>query len=107
MTPNQDLLAELELTMVPSPRTHLDPRMYVPREELETAFRARSFWCSLQQQTVEVEFETKSTLGFSRLVGVRRCSAFDEPENVACSRHCLDSRFRRQWPFALPVADRR
>jgi hypothetical protein len=74
MTSNQDLLAELELTMVPSPRTHPDPRMYVPPEELETAFRSRSFWCSLQQQTVEVEFETKSTLGFSRLVGVRRCS---------------------------------
>ena len=108
----QDLLAELELRMVPSLRTRPEPGMYVPADELPEAARRgrscrRSFWCAIKQQGVDVEFETKSCLGFPRLVGVRRCSAFDEPEDVACGRHCLDSEFRRRWPFALPTADRR
>jgi hypothetical protein len=56
---------------------------------------------------VDVEFTTRAFLGFPRLVGVNRCSAFAEPDDVACGRHCLDSDFRRQWPPALPVVDRR
>ena len=54
-----------------------------------------------------MEFETKRFLGVPRLAGVRRCSVFDEPGSVACGRHCLDSEYRRQWPFALPVFARR
>jgi hypothetical protein len=112
MSLHRDLLAELELTMVPSLRIRPAPGMYAPASELaEAAIRSgpcrRSFWCSLKKQEVEVEFETKPFLGFPRLVAVNRCSVFDEPEKVACGRHCLDSKFRRQWPFALPTADHR
>ena len=112
MSLHHDLLAELELTMVPSLRTRPAPGMYVPASELtEAAVRSgscrRSFWCSLKKQEVEVEFETKPFLGFPRLVAVMRCSVFDEPEKVACGRPCLDSKFRRQWPFALPTAGHR
>ena len=112
MSAHQDLLAELELTMVPSLRNRPEPGMYVPAGERPDAVARggscrRSFWCSLKKQEVEVDFETKRFLGFPRLVGVRCCSVFDEPENVACGRHCLDLKFRRQWPFALPTAGRR
>ena len=112
MSLHHDLLAELELTMVPSLRIRPAPGMYVPASELaEGVVRSgscrRSFWCSLKKHEVGVEFETKPFLGFPRLAGVKRCSAFDEPEEVVCGRHCLDSKFRRQWPFALPTADHR
>jgi hypothetical protein len=112
MSPYRDLLAEVELTMVPSLRFRPEPAMYVPADqEPETALRggrcSRSFWCSLKERVVDVEFATKSIVGFPRLVGIRRCSAFDEPADVACGRHCLDSEFRRRWPFALPTAGRR
>jgi hypothetical protein len=66
--------------------------------------RRSHFWCALMEQEVEVEFEMQRLLGFSTPVGVRRCSAFDPPEAVACRRRCLDHQFRRQWPPALPVA---
>lgn len=104
----RDVMAEIELTMVPSHRTPLTPGMYVPASEPAEASRGgstcRTFWCALKDQGVEVEFRTKRSLGFPRLVSVKRCSAFDEPDRVACDRRCLDSKFRRQWPFALPVA---
>ena len=110
MSPYRDLLAEVELTMVPSERFRPEPAMYMSADE-EAASRAttcgRSFWCSLKNQVADVEFQTKSILGFPRLVGVKRCSAFCEPTDVACGRHCLDSEFRRRWPFSLPTADRR
>jgi hypothetical protein len=109
---HRDLLAELELTMVPSLRIRPAPGMCVPAGEGAEAATPcgssrRSFWCALKKQGVEVEFETKRVFGFPRLAGVKRCSVFDEPEDVACGRHCLDSKFRRQWPFALPTADHR
>ena len=112
MSLHRDLLAEIELTMVPSLRIPPEPGAYVASGELpEVAARSgscrRSFWCSLQKQEVEVEFQTKALLGFPRKVGVKRCSIFDEPEKVACGRHCLDSKFRGQWPPALPTASRR
>ena len=110
MSLHRDLLAELELTMVPSLQIHPSPRMCVPASELPQAASGswrRRVWCSLKKQEVEVEFETKTFLGFPRMVGVNRCSAFDEPDHLACGRHCLDSEFRRRWPSALPVADRR
>lgn len=110
MSLHNDLLAELELTMVPSLRIRPEPGMYVPASERPEAAsrsgsRRRSFWCALKEEGVEVEFETKTFLGFPRLVGVKRCSVFGDPEQVACGRHCLDSKFRRQWPPALPIAD--
>ena len=111
MSMHRDLLAELELTMVPSLQIRPEPGMCVPASELPKAASAgvwrRRVWCSLKKQEVEVEFETKTFLGFPRMVGVNRCSAFDEPDHLACGRHCLDSEFRRRWPPALPVADRR
>ena len=112
MSPNHDLMAEVEVTMVPSLRSRPAPAMYTPVSELTGAATrcrssSRTFWCAAKDQEVEVEFETKRFLGFPRLAGVKRCSAFCEPESVACGRHCLDSKFRRQWPFALPVADGR
>ena len=112
MSLHRDLLAEIELTMVPSLGIRAAPGMCAPVGELtEAAVRSgscrRTFWCSLKKQEVEVEFETKPFLGFPRLVGVKRCSVFCEPDQVACGRHCLDSKFRRQWPFALPTAGHR
>jgi len=112
MSLHRDLLAELELTMVPSLRIRPAPGMYAPASELvEAAVRSgscrRSFWCSLKKQEVEVEFETKPFLGFPRFVSVKRCSVFDEPGKVVCGRHCLDSKFRRQRPVALPTTDHR
>ncbi len=112
MSLHHDFLAELELTMVPSLRPRPAPDMYVPAGERAegaagSASSRRSFWCALKEQGVEVEFETRRLLGFTRLVGVKRCSAFGEPERVACGRRCLDSKFRRQWPFALPTAGHR
>ena len=108
---HRDLLAEIELTMVPSLQKRPDLDLYVPSIEPSDDFRSRSrrrrFWCALKEQDVEVEFETKACFGFSRTVGVKRCSAFEEPDKVECGRHCLDSRFRHQWPYALPVADHR
>ena len=112
MSLQHDLLAELELPMVPSLRIRPAPGLYVPaRERAEAATRSgpccRRFWCGIEKQEVEVEFETKRFLGFPRLVGVKRCSAFDEPEKVTCGRRCLDSTFRRQRVFALFTVDRR
>ncbi len=112
MSTQRDLLAELELTMVPSVKIRPELGLYVAASELpqaasRTGSWRRRVWCSLKKQEVEVEFQTKSFLGFPRLVGVNRCSAFDEPDHLACGRHCLDSEFRRRWPPALPVADRR
>jgi hypothetical protein len=110
MSLHHDLLAELELTMVPSLRIRPAPGMYAPASEpaaIRSGSCRRNFWRSLKEQEVEVEFETKPFLGFPRLVGVKRCSVFCEPDQVACGRHCLDSKFRRQWPFALPTADHR
>ena len=112
MSMHRDLLAELELTMVPSLKIRPEPGLYVAASEpltgaSGTGSSRRRVWCSLKKQDVEVEFETKGFLGFPRFVGVNRCSAFDKPEDVACGRHCLDSDFRRRWPPALPVIDRR
>ena len=112
MNPFRDLLAELEVTMVPSLRRPQEPSAQgplggFPDIPAEGGSRRRHFWCSLKKQEVEVEFETRSHLGLPRIVGVRRCTAFDRPQDVACGRHCLDSKFRGQWPSALPVIDRR
>ena len=98
--------------MVPVLTIRPDPGLYVPASErLEAAARSRScrraFWCALKDQTVEVEFAAKTFLGFPRPISVTACSAFEEPHAVACGRHCLDSKFRRQWPPALPIADPR
>ena len=112
MSLHRDLLAELELTMVPSMSIRPVPGMDAHASELaEAAIRSescrRSFWCSLKKQEVEVEFETKGFLAFPRLVGVTRCSVFGKPKKVTCGRNCLDSKFRRQRPFALPTVDHR
>jgi hypothetical protein len=107
----RDLLAELELTMVPSLEEQPEPGLYVPATERPDdaggGSRRRRFWCAAREQDVEVEFETRRMLGFPRTVGVKRCSVFEEPDKVECGRHCLEARFRRQWPYALPVVDRR
>ena len=110
MNMHRDLLAELELTMVPSLKIRPEPGLYVPGSELpkaasRTGSWRRRVWCSLQRQEVEVEFARKRSTGRGDTYGVS--FSFDEPEDVACGRHCLDSEFRRRWPPALPVADRR
>ena len=108
---HRDMLAEIELTMVPSPPTRPEAGMYVPgsglSDDSRSGSRRRRFWCWLREQDVEVEFETRKMLGFSCTVGVKRCSVFEDPDKVECGRHCLESRFRRQWPYALPVAGHR
>jgi hypothetical protein len=111
MNPYRDLLAEIELTMVPSLTRPPDPGAHPLAAFSETAprggSRRRHFWCARKEQEVEVEFATRSPLPWSRIVGVTRCTAFDRPDDVACGRHCVEARFRRQWPPALPVVDRR
>ncbi|HEY6927851.1 MAG TPA: hypothetical protein VI653_30525 [Steroidobacteraceae bacterium] len=105
---HRDMLAEIELTMVPSPPVCPESNLYVPASEPADGSRGgscrRRFWCALRKQHVEVEFATKAVLGFRRIVAVKRCSVFEEPDKVACGRHCLESRFRTQWPYALPLA---
>lgn len=107
MNSYRDLLAELELTMVPSTRPRPDEHAQKLRSSNADdgeagGTRLRHFWCSVKKQAVEVEFETRPRLGLARIVDVRRCSAFDRPTDVACGRHCLDASFRRQVPFAPP-----
>ena len=108
MGPFNDKLAELEVTMVPSPRLRPEAVTQMPPGEssdapFEGGSRRRHFWCALKEQEVEVEFETRSFLGLSRIVGVRQCTAFEQPQGVACGRRCVDSRYRDQWPSALPL----
>ena len=108
----RDLFAELEETMVPLPRFRPEGGAQIPPggfPDVPSAdrLRRRHFWCPLKKFEVEVEFATRSFLGLSRTVGVTQCTAFDQPRDVACGRHCLDSRFRRQWPAALPIMGRR
>lgn len=112
MSPFHDPLAEFEVTMVPSPRPRPEAVTQVlpgefPDAPSERGSCRRHFWCALKEQEVEVEFEAKSFLGLPRTVGVRRCTAFDRPQDVACGRRCVDSRYRGQWPSALPVMERR
>jgi hypothetical protein len=108
---HRDVLAEIELTMVPSLQKPPEPGFYAYPDDLSAGSqggsRRRRFWCSLREQDVEVEFETKGILGLRRAVGVKCCSVFEEPAKVECGRHCLEARFRRQWPYALPVAGSR
>lgn len=106
---SRDLLAEIELTMVPSLPKRPPADLYVPAGEGVGPRRGscrRRVWCALRGEEAEVDFETKSMLGFRRLVGVKSCSLFEQPGQVACGRHCLDATFRRQWPYALPLANR-
>jgi hypothetical protein len=112
MSQFRDLSAELEVTMVPSARFRPEAGAQMPPGGFADApagdgWRRRHFWCPLKKIEVEVEFATRSFLGLPRTVGVRQCTAFDRPRDVACGRHCLDSRFRRQWPAALPIMDGR
>jgi len=112
MSQFRDLLAELEVTMVPMPRFRPEGSAQMPPggfPDVPSAdgLRRRHFWCPLKKFEVEVEFATRSFLGLPRTVGVTQCTAFDPPRDVACGRHCLDSRFRRQWPAALPIMARR
>jgi len=108
MSLNRDLLAELELTMVPSTRPRPDDGLMVWSErETERSdrqgTRRRRFWCAVKKQDVEVEFETRKRLGIPRIVDVRRCTVFDRPTEVACGRHCLDAGFRNRRPFSPPL----
>ncbi len=109
MSLNRDLLAELELTMVPStrPRPNDGLRIWSHQETGSSerrGMRRRRFWCAVKKQDVEVEFETRKRLGISRIVDVRRCTVFDRPTEIACGRHCLDASFRSQRPFSPPLA---
>ncbi len=108
----RDLSPELDVTMVPSLTFRPEASAQTPPGGFADApsgegRRQRHFWCPLKKIEVEVEFATRSFLGLPRAVGVRQCTAFDRPRDVACGRHCLDSKFRRQWPGALPIMDRR
>ena len=63
----------------------------------------RAFHCAHAGREVEVEFADRRLFGWRRPTRVMRCSAFDTPTTIECRGACLDSTFRRQWPFALPV----
>jgi len=106
MTKVRDLMAELELTMVPSLiRPPDDPLTEYP-DDADAACR-RHFWCSIKEREVEVEFQTvpRRLLG-TRIAGVKVCSAFEDPAAVTCDRACVDGRFRSQWPDSMRVGDR-
>ena len=111
MSPKRDLLAELELTMVPSLARPPEPGSEGPpggNPDLASSGTCRRhFWCRIKQHEVEVEFETvpRRLLG-TRITGVKVCTAFEEPSAVACDRACVDARFRSQWPDSLRVGDR-
>ena len=112
MSPRRDLLAELELTMVPSLARPSEPGPEGPPggypDHVSGGTCRRHLWCRIKQHEVEVEFETVPHLLWpARITGVKRCTAFDEPTDVACGRQCLDAYFRYQWPDSLHVADRR
>jgi hypothetical protein len=108
MSLNRDLLAELELTMVPSTRPRPDdrPRIFSDQDGDRSegrGTRRRRFWCAVKKQDVEVEFETRKRFGIPRIVDVQRCTVFDRPTEVACGRHCLDASFRNRRPFSPPL----
>lgn len=59
----------------------------------------RAFWCPLVGRELEVDFARRQWLGESS--AVIRCSAFDPPEAVSCTRRCVRARYRAQGPYAL------
>jgi hypothetical protein len=107
MTRTRDLMAELELTMVPSlirpPEGSLGGHPY----DAGDGASRRHFWCSIKEREVEVVFQTvpRRLLG-ARITGVKSCTAFEDPTAVACDRACVDGRFRSQWPDSLRVGTR-
>ena len=68
--------------------------------------RRRAFRCPLMRREVEVEFEERRFLGVQHSAAVKRCSAFEVATAIGCRRPCVNSSFRRQWEFPLPVAVR-
>jgi hypothetical protein len=64
----------------------------------------RRFWCRLAGREVEVEFGTRGLV--PSIASVKQCSVFETGTAIACSRRCLDARFRRQWEPALPAPTR-
>ena len=71
-----------------------------------TGRHRRSFHCARAGREVEVEFADRRVFGWPRPTRVLRCCAFETPTTIECGGRCLDSAFRRQWPFALPVMGR-
>jgi len=109
MSSCRELLVELELTMARSNRPHPDDgsrKLIAAHEGDGGGTRRRRFWCALEKHGVEVEFETRSPLGLSRIVDVHRCTAFERPADVTCGRHCLDASFRKPHPFEPPLVMR-
>jgi hypothetical protein len=71
--------------------------------EARSRVRTRRVWCPRIEREVQVEFEERGIPPFRSTVGVRSCTAFEPPSAVACPRRCTDSRYRAQWPPAIPV----
>ena len=61
---------------------------------------SRAFHCRQAGRDVEVEFLERRILGLPRTLEVRRCSAFESPEAVACARPCLTAAYRTKADFA-------
>ncbi len=59
-------------------------------------------WCSVVRREVEVDFEVRGVSGLRMPVAIRRCSAFDPPAAITCSRRCLDADHRRLGPPLRP-----
>jgi hypothetical protein len=68
--------------------------------------RRRAFRCPLRRREVEVEFEERRFFGVRHSAAVKRCSAFEVATAIGCRRPCVNSSFRRQWEFPLPVSVR-
>ena len=66
--------------------------------------RRRAFRCPLMRR--EVEFEERRFLGVQHSAAVKRCSAFEVATAIGCRRPCVNSSFRRQWEYALPISVR-
>ena len=65
--------------------------------------RRRRFRCAEAGREVEVLFEEGGLLGMPWSAAVKSCPVFEPGTAIACRRHCLSAKFRRQWKSALPV----
>ena len=65
--------------------------------------RRRRFRCAEAGREVEVLFEERGLPGMRWSAAVKSCPVFEPGTTIACRRHCLSSKFRRQWEFPLPV----
>ena len=83
-----------------------DPRCLPGAVTRGPATRRRRFRCAEAGREVEVLFEQRGLPGLRWSEAVKSCPVFEPGNPIACRRHCLSAKFRRQWEFPLPVRTR-